>query len=281
MSAAIAHQQQHPSPFLQDRATERLLRSYNAVRYKPPTVAFSMAVRPGLNDDTTAAETPGPGTYGIPSTLYKHPSSQFFSPPSFSMRGREKFGSPDLKAVDRTTQLEPGPGTYTINDGVEQRTAAIKFPRAKADRGALPSNSKVGLEPGPGHYAAVGAIGKQVLSTRKSQAIVGFGTGTRPPLILVSTADVGPGEYTVPGDCGKPQVDSRRRTDGGIRFSKSGRFENANIPEEFKEEGRVPGPGTYKIPTTLAKHPSGRFKSPPVVKMSGRTKFGSPFAQWG
>jgi len=120
----------------------------------------------------------------------------------------------------------------------------------------------------------------QVLSTRTSTAMVGFGSGERPDLIQVSTGDVGPGQYKVPGDCGEYQVDSRKRNDGGIRFAKSGRFENPNIPEEFKEEGRVPGPGTYRIPTTLEKHPMGRFKSPPVVKLSGRTKFGSPFAKW-
>jgi len=107
-------------------------------------------------------ENPGPGAYPLPSTLYKHPSSSFISPPSFSMRGREKFGSPDLKAVDRTTQLEPGPGTYSIKDDVERRVRAIKFSRAKAERGALAVGSKPGLEPGPGHYKSVGALGKQV-----------------------------------------------------------------------------------------------------------------------
>lgn len=61
----------------------------------------------------TEVDTPGPGSYVLKTTMAKNPVSVFRSPPSFSMRGREKFGSPDLKACDRTTQLEPGPGAYS------------------------------------------------------------------------------------------------------------------------------------------------------------------------
>jgi hypothetical protein len=41
----------------------------------------------------------------------------------------------------------------------------------------------------------------------------------------------------------------------------------------------VPGAGTYKIPSTLFKNPSSAYRSPPVVIMSGREKFGSPFTE--
>jgi hypothetical protein len=35
----------------------------------------------------------------------------------------------------------------------------------------------------------------QVLSTKRSHNGAGFGTGGRPPLVAVSTEDVGPGDY--------------------------------------------------------------------------------------
>lgn len=46
----------------------------------------------------------------------------------------------------------------------------------------------------------------KVLSTKRSHNGVGFGTGSRPDLLVQSTADVGPGEYTVPGTTGERQV---------------------------------------------------------------------------
>ena len=39
-------------------------------------------------------------------------SSRVRTAPIYSLRSREKFGDPSMKAVDPTTQLEPGPGHY-------------------------------------------------------------------------------------------------------------------------------------------------------------------------
>ncbi|CAN0033174.1 unnamed protein product, partial [Chrysoparadoxa australica] len=176
--------------------------SFNKTVQMAPAVGFGTAMRPGLMEGDR--DCPGPGAYNIKSTMMKNPNSTFKSPPSFSMRGREKFGSPDLKAVDRTTQLEPGPGHYHLKKymGGEKQPPQYTFPKDKGQivrRGA-------GAAPGPGHYEAPPAVGKQVLSTKRSYSGVGFGTGNRPPLIMVSTADVGPGDYEVPGDCGTKQV---------------------------------------------------------------------------
>lgn len=48
----------------------------------------------------------------------------------------------------------------------------------------------------------------KVLSTKRSHNGVGFGTGNRPDLLVQSTADVGPGEYSVPGATGELQARS-------------------------------------------------------------------------
>jgi hypothetical protein len=92
------------------RMRRTLMDSYNATVYMAPKIGFGTAARPGLLEGDT--ETPGPGSYVLKTTMAKNPNSNFRSPCSFSMRGREKFGSPDLKASDRTTQMEPGPGAY-------------------------------------------------------------------------------------------------------------------------------------------------------------------------
>ncbi|CAM9757290.1 unnamed protein product, partial [Chrysoparadoxa australica] len=70
------------------------------------------------------------------------------------------------------------------------------------------------------------------------------------------------------------QIDSRKRNDGGIRFNKAVRL-GASKGMELEEV--APGAGSYHIPSTMFKNPSSTFRSPPVVKMSGREKFGSPF----
>ena len=90
-----------------------LMDSYNATVPMAPKIGFGTAERKGLIEGDEGI--PGPGAYALKTTMSKNPVSTFRSPPSFSMRGREKFGSPDLKACDRTTQLEPGPGAYGEN----------------------------------------------------------------------------------------------------------------------------------------------------------------------
>ncbi|CAN0285681.1 unnamed protein product, partial [Ectocarpus sp. 12 AP-2014] len=50
---------------------------------------------------------------------------------------------------------------------------------------------------------------QKVLSTKRSHNGVGFGTGNRPDLLVQSTADVGPGEYSIPGSTGERQVTPR------------------------------------------------------------------------
>lgn len=51
----------------------------------------------------------------------------------------------------------------------------------------------------------------QVLSTKRSHSGVGFGTGNRPELLVQSTADVGPGEYSIPGATGERQARRNQR----------------------------------------------------------------------
>lgn len=67
------------------------------------------------------------------------------------------------------------------------------------------------------------ALSTQVLSTKRNFMPGKFGRGKRPPLILVSTADVGPGEYGCGIGACDAQVDSRKKTLSNIKFAHSGR----------------------------------------------------------
>ncbi|CAM9272070.1 unnamed protein product [Discosporangium mesarthrocarpum] len=193
------------------------------------------------------------------------------SPPSFTMRGREKFGSPDLKAIDRTTQMEPGPGHYNarVINLMEPCAPRYTFPK---DSGPA-TKEKAHRSPGPGRYKIPTAVGKQVLSTKRSHNGVGFGTGNRPDLLMQSTVDVGPGEYSVPGATGERQIDSRKITRGGIKFSRAQRSGNS-----ISQEDEAPGPGNYSLPPGICGRSSASpYRSAPAATLSGREKFGSPF----
>ncbi|CAM9878402.1 unnamed protein product, partial [Ascophyllum nodosum] len=67
---------------------------YETVR-STPKIGFGTAARSTLPE--TGDEAPGPGAYQLKSTMFSNPSSTIRSPPSYTIRGREKFGSPDLK----------------------------------------------------------------------------------------------------------------------------------------------------------------------------------------
>ena len=76
------------------------------------------------------------------------PQSSIRSAPQFSLRSREKFGNPMLKAVDPTTTLEPGPGHYKprVVNPQEGIAPSHAFPKSSHPR------DKAKLAPGPGTY---------------------------------------------------------------------------------------------------------------------------------
>jgi len=171
-----------------------------------------------LREKDRPSDVPGPGTYNVRAiTGVKGFESKIRSTPHFSLRGREKFGDP--VPGGRGTELEPGPGHY------RPRTLGLAgdFPPEFSFPKAVPPRDTKKMAPGPGEYKSIPAVGKQVLSTNKNHAPVGFGAGERPPLILISTGDVGPGEYTQgPAACNN-QVDSRKKSSGRVTFGTGGR----------------------------------------------------------
>ena len=106
--------------------TTSLMDAFYHTREAPPEFGFGTSVRPPLNDCEEAA--PGPGAYTIKTTVLGDvPQSSIRSAPQFSLRSREKFGNPMLKAVDPTTMLEPGPGHYKARVVNPQEDCAPKY----------------------------------------------------------------------------------------------------------------------------------------------------------
>merc|ERR1719230_35567 len=141
-----------------------LMDSFYATQDAAPEYGFGTSTRPPLNGGE-GDSTPGPGAYTIKTTvLGQVPHSKIRSAPQFSLRSREKFGNPMLKAIDSTTMLEPGPGHYKSRVVNPQEDDAPKFSFPKSSH----PRDKAKLSPGPGAYTLKPSVGKQVLSTKKS-----------------------------------------------------------------------------------------------------------------
>jgi hypothetical protein len=97
-------------------------------------------------------DAPGPGAYNIPKFIGSDGAIIKKASPSFSIRGREKFGSVmDSKDAAKL----PGPGAYTVTvpkDSIKPTIAGKWRPTNSQDK-----------KPGPGTYKIPGAFGSQML----------------------------------------------------------------------------------------------------------------------
>lgn len=236
---------------------------------KAPEYTFGTSSRPPLN---TPGGGPGPGAYPIKSTMGKIAESNFHTPCQFSLKSREKFGDPNLKAMSKTTANEPGPGTYALTgkflSGVNPRATA--FPK-----GNLPKD-KAGMGPGPGSYEPLQSMGKQALSTKPNATPTGFPQAPRPTMVPPGNSDIGPGQYEPPPAACDNQVDSRKVTCSSIKFG-TGYKKGGGIVKPHLAEP-APGPGSYTLPGGVATRAKGSpFRDSPSATLSGRNKFGSPW----
>lgn len=106
--------------------------AFNSSSYyrKDPEVVFGSS---GRQPRLPGTLTPGPGTYPLKSTLFRQFDSQMRNPPEYSLKSRQKFGDPYLRALDKTMASEPGPGHYnTIGKFLRGRNPRkTKFPKAE------------------------------------------------------------------------------------------------------------------------------------------------------
>jgi len=234
-----------------------------------PKIGFGTGARPSM---MAVGGGPGPGAYPIKTTLGPLMESHIRAPLQFSLRGREKFGDPNEKSMNKTAANEPGPGTYDLTGkfiyGSNPRKSG--FPKGSAPR------DKGGLGPGPGSYEPLQSMGKQFLSTKPQAVIPGFPKAPRGSLVPPGTSDVGPGEYGAgPAAC-EVQADSRRPTCATIKFGTGYRKGAKSGKLDLSEP--APGPGSYTLPGGLATKAKGSpYRDSPAARLSGREKFGSPW----
>lgn len=249
-----------------------LMDSFNKTSTFPqdPKVGFGTGSRPSL---VAPSNTPGPGAYQIKTTLKKTIDSTIESPVAYSIRSRQNFGDPNLKAMSKTTANEPGPGSYKLEQKflVGKNTAKYSFPKERAPM------EKSQLAPGPGQYELPPSMGKQPLSTKERSRESPFPLSARPSLIAPGTTEIGPGEYGVPSAACEAQVDSRKPTKSAIRFG-TGYSKNKGTMQKIDMKEPAPGPGSYELPGGVATAKRGDpYRSAPAATMSGRNKFGSPW----
>lgn len=236
-----------------------------------PEIGFGSGSRPALLNPTPG---PGPGAYPIKTTMGKLMESHIRSPSQFSLRGRTKFGDPNEKSMNKTTSNEPGPGQYDLTG----RFYGGHNPRKSGfPKGGFPKDA-ARFGPGPGSYAPLESMGKQVLSTKKGSGGIRFLKAERPSLVQPGLSDVGPGQYKpAPAACEK-QVVSTKQTCGKIKFGEG--YKKGSNKTEFDFSEPSPGPGSYTIPGGIGTKTRGSpYRDSPQAVMSSRHKFGSPFKQ--
>jgi Sperm-tail PG-rich repeat len=148
-------------------------------------------------------------------------------------------------------------------------SVANTFPKASA-----PRNKQI-WTPGPGSYEPLQSMGKQKVSTKTDAPIVLFAKAERPSLVPTGMTSIGPAEYEPSPAACEPQIDSRKPTAPNIKFGTGYKKAAARKPN-LQEPS--PGPGSYNIPGSIATHSKGTpWTNAPVVSISGRNKFGSPW----
>jgi hypothetical protein len=176
----------------------------------PVSPRYSLYGKP--RDTSKADAVPGPGTYGLSSTLDKHAAP-------LGLRTEINFADREEK---------PGPGTYDVE------RFGDKVPDAKTVSGPKPPSHNANANPGPGAYddpttiSARNHVGRKSLSFEPT-----FGGRRFPP---TATADApGPGTYRLPED-------NSHGVSISLRPVKTGELESI-YPK--------PGPGEYNVPTSF------------------------------
>jgi hypothetical protein len=229
--------------------------------------------------DRDQVEAPGPGSYKRHAAVGVQVESTKSSLPSYSLRGRETFGS--TFDVERAKN-DPGPGQYKINVNPQRE----RFPVHSFPRSAQRRTRRQDKTPGPGSYKAQSSIGKQTNSKNRIDPSFSFRRAPRD-------------ERSREGDAGEPiessastiltfpptvknyvrvnafgsQKDSTRQSMPSWKFG-------TGLREREQRARKQPGPGQYKSPQACGRQGSSKKKTAPSCTFGSRQKFGSPYGRF-
>jgi hypothetical protein len=214
-------------------------------------VAFSFNGRNDLKNKENMGK-PGPGTYGLKSTLGK----------TMGKIGTSQKGN---SLVSKLILDNPGPGQYAPGGSDIYKAAAPRYGFGSSKRGNDGSKSK-GLLPGPGHYGYAPKIGNQApkysLTSRRPDTTPSpgkyspgpgnynpsddfartqnpqykFGSSSRKDL----KRDAGP----APGTYTSNALDSRKKSSPSFGFGSGKRA-------PLSQTTNSPGPGNYNMPSKI------------------------------
>ena len=252
------------------------------------------------------ATTRGPSNFSLGAQVR---SSQR-SAPNFTFGGaeaREKLSSSGLSFVGPGSYQLPGAMDDKQPLSTVRTEAVTKFASAPRPNPAAISSTPKSI--GPGNYPDQPvSMGKQMLSPNRSAPIIGFGTGNRPkPYAACATMGVrgelkyssygkqslstmrsgprssisgrnsfgavksssigpGPAAFRRPGGLGK-QHNSRFKTLCSVGFATSQRQKTGSSSHE------TPGPGAYRLKSSVGKSALSTHRSTPSFSMGGRESF--------
>ena len=194
-----------------------------------PRAGASFGIAPWRNRPVPGSDTPAPDHYTVGDSMGKQVLSTCASNNPFSFGGKNV----ERGLAKRNCENEPGPGSYDTSGASGARN--IKFGGAPQ----RPPDRKPEDGPGPSQYQLTAALGRQVSSRYKTQAIVGFGkprpmTSGRLPDSATTPA---PGQYKVDNDEAAFgfRINSKERSVPGVKFAQG--------PARHSDMLRSQGPG--------------------------------------
>jgi len=153
----------------------------------------------------------------------------------------------------------PGPASYTLRSAIGQQTLSVKqtpasWAFAKNERFQDPDLKRSSKLPSPNAYSQPSSVGQQLVSTRASAPLPGFGTSTRSNMDKVfltpahekvnfGKASPGPLSYSLQPSIGKQSM-SPKKDLPSWGFGSCDRWYTRNMA---KRHADIPAPGAYNI----------------------------------
>ena len=141
----------------------------------------------------------------------------------------------------------PGPGRYAV-----EKMSIRASPSYTMGTKTSSEKKGPGAGPGPGQYSTEHNLGKSV-------RVSAFSKAPQRPKVDGGSGEIGPNAYNCVHPIGKPPILSTQRSMPLISFSKAAQ----RIDYGKTQNGRLPGPGNYRLPSSLSKR---------SCTLSGRTK---------